>query len=37
MSKFHRNKKKKDHGQDKRAIWLLGFAGLLVILLFVFM
>ena len=37
MSKFHRNKKKKTGEQDKRAIWLLGFAGLLVILLFVFM
>ena len=37
MSKFHRNKKKKTSGQDNRAIMLLGFAALLVILLFAFL
>lgn len=37
MSKFHRNKKKKTAGQDKRAIWLLGFAFILVIILFAFL
>lgn len=36
MSKFHRNKKKKTDAQDNRALWLLGFAFVLVILLFAF-
>ncbi len=34
MSKFHRNKKNKNKGQDRRAIWLLVFAGIVVIILF---
>jgi len=37
MSKFHRNKKKHIAGQDKRAIWLLGFAAVLLLILFAFM
>lgn len=36
MSKFHRNKKKKNSGKDNRAIWLLVFAALIVIALFTF-
>jgi hypothetical protein len=36
MSKFHRNKKKHTSGQDKRAIWLLGSALVIVIILFAF-
>lgn len=37
MSKFHRNKKKKTSDQDNRAMWLLGFAFVLVIILFTFL
>lgn len=36
MSKFHRNRKKHIAGQDKRAIWLLGVAAILLILLFAY-
>ncbi|VAW07601.1 hypothetical protein MNBD_ALPHA01-989 [hydrothermal vent metagenome] len=37
MSKFHRNKKKKSQGQDKRALWLLAVAFVAVIFLFAFL
>ncbi len=36
MSKFHRNKKKKNAEQDKRAVWLLAIAFILIILMFTF-
>lgn len=36
MSKFHRNKKKHTREADKKALWLLGIAFLLVVLLFAF-
>lgn len=37
MSKFHRNKKKTNSAQDKRALWLLGVAAVVIVILFVFM